>query len=62
MGAPKGRIPWNKGLTKETDRRVKKNGKCIVYFTALDYSVGIDGGNLEKEQTNDNSIIQKKIR
>ena len=25
MGARKGRIPWNKGLTKETDERVKRN-------------------------------------
>lgn len=27
MGAPKGRIPWNKGLTKETDPRVAKNSE-----------------------------------
>lgn len=24
----KGRIPWNKGLTKETDERVRKYGEC----------------------------------
>lgn len=27
MGAQKGRIPWNKGLNKETDKRIKKYGE-----------------------------------
>ena len=28
--ATEGRIPWNKGLTKETDERVRRNGKKIA--------------------------------
>ena len=29
-GPPKGYIPWNKGLTKETDARVKKNTDSLL--------------------------------
>ena len=29
-GSPLGRIPWNKGLTKETDERVKKSAQTQI--------------------------------
>jgi hypothetical protein len=30
----KGRIPWNKGLTKETDERVKKYSESLIKFNS----------------------------
>ena len=32
-GAPIGSIPWNKGLTKETDERIRSYGQSVSHST-----------------------------
>ena len=49
MGAPKGRIPWNKGLTKETDARVAKNGESTANGCKgrIPWNKGIENSSLK---------------
>src|SRR5574343_973333 len=40
VGHPKGKPAWNKGLTKETDNRVKKNAEGVSATLKKQYAEG----------------------
>jgi len=65
----KGMSPWNKGLTKETDERVKKNGetfsKRVTNGTIVPWQTGLSkftNENIMSSSLKTKQTVQNKIR